>query len=129
MVVVVVVEGRENDKEFLWISTKLYPHGKPLIFLSYLDFRFLNSYTNKHTADTFIDRKRAEMVAVQVALEKLRQRDWLLTTENEIFKMENVNHEKRVMELETEVKKLSGQQNLQQRIDHHTKIKARFKYF
>ncbi|CAL5333677.1 unnamed protein product [Camellia sinensis] len=70
-----------------------------------------------------IDRKQAEMVAVQVALEKLRQRDRLLTTENGMFKMENVDHKKRVMELETEVKKLSGQQNLQQRIHHHTKIK------
>jgi kinesin family protein 15 len=29
------------------------------------------------------------------------------------------------MELEGEVKKLSGQQNLQQRIHHHAKIKAR----
>lgn len=29
------------------------------------------------------------------------------------------------MELETEVKKLSGQQNIQQRIHHHAKIKVR----
>lgn len=28
------------------------------------------------------------------------------------------------MELETEVKKLSGQQNIQQRIHHHAKIKV-----
>lgn len=39
--------------------------------------------------------------------------------------MENGNHKKRVMELEVEVKKLSGQQNIQQRIHHHAKIKAR----
>ncbi|KAJ8763372.1 hypothetical protein K2173_002255 [Erythroxylum novogranatense] len=70
-----------------------------------------------------IDCKQAEMVAAQVALEKLRQRDQLLKTENELLKMENTNHKKRVMELEGEVRKLSGQQNLQQRIHHHAKIK------
>ncbi|XP_048337159.2 kinesin-like protein KIN-12D isoform X1 [Ziziphus jujuba] len=70
-----------------------------------------------------IDRKQAELVALQVALEKLRQRDELLKTENEMLKVENVNHKKKVMELEEEVNKLSGQQNLQQRIHHHAKIK------
>ncbi|OIT33598.1 phragmoplast orienting kinesin 2 [Nicotiana attenuata] len=70
-----------------------------------------------------IERKQAEMVAAQIALEKLHQRDHLLTTENEMIKMENVNHKKRVMELEADIKKLSGQQNLQQRIHHHAKIK------
>ncbi|CBI32470.3 unnamed protein product, partial [Vitis vinifera] len=72
-----------------------------------------------------IDRKQAEMVAAQIALEKLRQRDQLLKTENEMLKLENVKHKKKVMELEGEVKKLSGQQNLQQRIHHHAKIKAK----
>ena len=43
--------------------------------------------------------------------------------------MEKVNYKKKVMELEGEVKKLSGQQNLQQRIHHHAKIKARFLHF
>ncbi|XP_057966007.1 kinesin-like protein KIN-12F [Malania oleifera] len=70
-----------------------------------------------------IDRKQAEMVALQISLEKLRQQDRLLLTENEMFKMENINHKKKVMELESEVKKLCGQQNLQQRIHHHAKIK------
>ncbi|XVE49142.1 hypothetical protein DITRI_Ditri01bG0058600 [Diplodiscus trichospermus] len=70
-----------------------------------------------------IDRKKAEVVAAQIALEKIRQRDQLLKTENEMLKMENVNYKKKVMELEGEVKKLSGQQNLQQRIHHHAKIK------
>ncbi|KAF8406359.1 hypothetical protein HHK36_008446 [Tetracentron sinense] len=71
-----------------------------------------------------IDRKHAEMVAARFALEKLRQRDQFLTTENEKMKIENVNHKKKVMELEDEVNMLSGQQNLQQRIHHHAKIKA-----
>nr|GMC78383.1 kinesin-like protein KIN-12D [Ipomoea batatas] len=70
-----------------------------------------------------IERKQAEMMAAKVALEKLHERDQLLTTENEMIKMENINHKKRVMELEAEVKKLSGQQNLHQRIHHHAKIK------
>ncbi|XP_039039829.1 kinesin-like protein KIN-12D [Hibiscus syriacus] len=70
-----------------------------------------------------IDRKQAELVTAQVELEKLRQRDQLLKTENEMLKMENVNYKKKAIELEGEVKKLSGQQNLQQRIHHHAKIK------
>ncbi|XP_015061958.1 kinesin-like protein KIN-12D isoform X1 [Solanum pennellii] len=70
-----------------------------------------------------IERKQAETVAVQIALEKLRQRNHLLTTENEMLKMENMNHKKKVIELEADIKKLSGQQNLQQRIHHHAKIK------
>lgn len=35
-----------------------------------------------------IERKQAEMVAAQVALEKLRHRDQLLTTENEMLKVQ-----------------------------------------
>ncbi|XP_004292458.1 PREDICTED: uncharacterized protein LOC101313387 [Fragaria vesca subsp. vesca] len=70
-----------------------------------------------------IERKQAETIAAQIALEKLRQRDQLHRTENEVLKMENANHKKKVMELEGEVDKLSGQQNIQQRIHHHAKIK------
>ncbi|KAI9123783.1 hypothetical protein K1719_005083 [Acacia pycnantha] len=70
-----------------------------------------------------VDRKQAELVAAQIALEKLRQRDQSLKTENEILKMENVNNKNKALELEEEIKKLSGQQNLQQRIHHHAKIK------
>ncbi|KAG8368314.1 hypothetical protein BUALT_Bualt15G0032700 [Buddleja alternifolia] len=70
-----------------------------------------------------IERKQAELMAAHVALEKLRQQDQLLATENEMLKMANSNNKKRVMELEAEVKKLSGQQNIQQRIHHHAKIK------
>lgn len=38
--------------------------------------------------------------------------------------MDNVNQKNKVLELKLEVKKLSGQQNIQQRIHHHDKIKA-----
>ncbi|KAK4848274.1 hypothetical protein QYF36_011166 [Acer negundo] len=72
-----------------------------------------------------IDRKQAELVSAQIALEKLRQQDQSLRTENEMLKMENVKYKKLVMELDGEVKKLSGQQNIHQRIHHHAKIKAR----
>ncbi|RXH88151.1 hypothetical protein DVH24_042222 [Malus domestica] len=36
-----------------------------------------------------IDRKQAELIAVQIALEKLKQRDQLIKTENEMLKEEN----------------------------------------
>lgn len=36
-----------------------------------------------------MDRKQAELVAVQIALENLRQREQLLKTENEMLKVEN----------------------------------------
>ncbi|XP_035540732.1 kinesin-like protein KIN-12D isoform X2 [Juglans regia] len=70
-----------------------------------------------------IDRKQAEMVGAQIALEKLWRQDQLHKTENEMLKIENLHRKQKVMELEGEVKKLSGQQNLQQRIHHHAKIK------
>ncbi|XP_051135829.1 kinesin-like protein KIN-12D isoform X2 [Andrographis paniculata] len=70
-----------------------------------------------------IERKQSELMAAHVALERLRHQDKLLATENEMLKVENANHKKRVMELEIEVKKLCGQQNIQQRIHHHAKIK------
>ncbi|KAL1534695.1 kinesin-like protein KIN-12D [Salvia divinorum] len=70
-----------------------------------------------------IERKQGELMSALVALEKLRQQDQRLATENEMLKTENTIHKKRVMELEGEVKKLSGQQNIQQRIHHHAKIK------
>ena len=43
--------------------------------------------------------------------------------------MENLSKKNKVMELEEEIKKLSGQQNLQQRIHHHAKIKVGFYHF
>jgi hypothetical protein len=36
-----------------------------------------------------IDRKQAELVDAQIALEKLRQRDQLLKTENELLRVED----------------------------------------
>ncbi|KAL9174096.1 hypothetical protein ABFS82_02G030000 [Erythranthe guttata] len=70
-----------------------------------------------------IERKQAETMAAHVALEKLRQQDQQLATENGMLKIDNGINKKRVAELEAEIKKLSGQQNIQQRIHHHAKIK------
>lgn len=63
------------------------------------------------------------MVAARVTAEKMRFRDETLTAENDKLKTQTAGLQKRIGELEQEVKKLSGQQNLQQRIHHHAKIK------
>lgn len=64
------------------------------------------------------------MMTARVAAEKLRQRNQEFGAENEALKVENATQKKKLLELELEVKKLSGQQNLQQRIHHHAKIKV-----
>ncbi|KAJ9561218.1 hypothetical protein OSB04_006378 [Centaurea solstitialis] len=61
-------------------------------------------------------RWREEIERKQVEMEQVCLQDQLLATENEMFK-------KKVTDLEAEIKKLSGQQNIQQRIHHHAKIK------
>ena len=53
---------------------------------------FLHKVTTQDYVDKFrwleeIDRKQAELVAAQIALEKLRQREKLLSTENEKLKV------------------------------------------
>ncbi|KAL3700311.1 hypothetical protein R1sor_018333 [Riccia sorocarpa] len=70
-----------------------------------------------------INRRQAESVAARVSAEKLRLRDSLLATDNEKLKVEVSSLRKKVSDLEEEYRKLSGQQNLQQRIHHHAKIK------
>ncbi|GJT74450.1 kinesin-like protein KIN-12D [Tanacetum coccineum] len=49
-----------------------------------------------------IERKQSEMIAAEIALEQLRQRDHLLATENEMFKKEIANHKMKVIKLEGE---------------------------
>ncbi|KAJ0980308.1 hypothetical protein J5N97_008563 [Dioscorea zingiberensis] len=70
-----------------------------------------------------INQKQTELVASRSTLEKLQQREQLLTTENEILKANSSKHKQMIMELEHEIEKLSKQQNLQQRIHHHAKTK------
>lgn len=98
-----------------------------------------------------INERQAELASLRNTLEKLRQRERMLTTENEMLKVQilvfivdsafsvlfplilpastwlqvdNSKHKKMIVELEHEIDKLSKQQNLQQRIHHHAKTKA-----
>ncbi|XP_039139825.1 kinesin-like protein KIN-12F [Dioscorea cayenensis subsp. rotundata] len=70
-----------------------------------------------------INERQAELASLRNTLEKLRQRERMLTTENEMLKVDNSKHKKMIVELEHEIDKLSKQQNLQQRIHHHAKTK------
>ncbi|KAK4789861.1 hypothetical protein SAY86_017165 [Trapa natans] len=70
-----------------------------------------------------MDQRQVELVAAQVALENLQLHEQLLMAENDMLKVDNSNYKKKAMELEGENLRLSGQQNLQQRIHHHAKIK------
>ncbi|KAI3509543.1 hypothetical protein L1887_24905 [Cichorium endivia] len=78
-----------------------------------------NKKTRIHN-EFVVERQRLqdEIKRLQVALEQIHQQDHLLKTENEIFKIEIDNLKKDVMDLE-----IAGQQNLQQQIHHHAKIK------
>ncbi|CAM6042219.1 unnamed protein product [Sphagnum compactum] len=70
-----------------------------------------------------IDHRRSETMAACISVEKLRKDNKSLIAENEKIKEENLSQQNCIGELKDEVNKLSGQQNLQQRIHHHTKIK------
>ncbi|KAG0565723.1 hypothetical protein KC19_7G010200 [Ceratodon purpureus] len=70
-----------------------------------------------------LSRKQADLVASQAAVEKLREREKTLVAENKKLKGDNRMQLKKIGLLEQEIKTLSGQQNLQQRIKHHAKIK------
>ncbi|XP_024367331.1 kinesin-like protein KIN-12F isoform X4 [Physcomitrium patens] len=70
-----------------------------------------------------ISRRQSDLLAAQATIEKLQERERALRTENENIKDELRVQQKKAGNLEEEVKKLSGQQNLQQRIKHHAKIK------
>lgn len=70
-----------------------------------------------------IQKQQVEMTAARVTAEQMRFRDDTLTAENEKLKTQSTALRKRICDLEQEMKKLSGQQNLQQRIHHHAKIK------
>lgn len=71
-----------------------------------------------------MNRRQAEAVAARVASDKLKRSHDAMSSENEQLKERNAGLVKKVNALEAEVKKLSGQQNLSQRIHHHAKIKV-----
>ncbi|XP_024397560.1 kinesin-like protein KIN-12D isoform X2 [Physcomitrium patens] len=70
-----------------------------------------------------ISRKQLELLAAQESVENLREREKALVAENKKLVTDNRNQLKKIGHLEQEVKSLSGQQNLQQRIKHHARIK------
>ncbi|GAQ87605.1 hypothetical protein KFL_003640070 [Klebsormidium nitens] len=70
-----------------------------------------------------MNRRQAEALAARVATEKLKRSHEAMSGENEQLRERNGGLTKKVTSLEAEVKKLSGQQNLSQRIHHHAKIK------
>ncbi|XP_078442016.1 phragmoplast orienting kinesin 2 [Wolffia australiana] len=70
-----------------------------------------------------INKKHSEMMAAKAALEGIREREQLLSADNEILKAANAKQKKAVAQLEDEVKRLQREQNLQHRIHHHAKIK------
>ncbi|WVZ91025.1 hypothetical protein U9M48_037258, partial [Paspalum notatum var. saurae] len=71
-----------------------------------------------------INQKQSELGAARITIEKLRQQDHFTVAENELLKAENSNYKTIILNLEDEVKKLTRQQNLQLRINHHVKTKV-----
>ncbi len=63
-------------------------------------------------------------MTARVSAEKLRQRNQEDGAGNEALKAESSTQKKKLLELEFEVKKLSGQQNLPQTIHHHARVKG-----
>ncbi|KAK8458483.1 hypothetical protein SEVIR_3G388200v4 [Setaria viridis] len=70
-----------------------------------------------------INQKQSELGAARINIEKLRQREHFMIAEIELLKAENSNYKTIILNLEDEVKKLTRQQNLQLRINHHVKTK------
>ncbi|XP_062204039.1 kinesin-like protein KIN-12F isoform X2 [Phragmites australis] len=70
-----------------------------------------------------MNQKQSELGAARITIEKLRQREHFMVAEVELLKAENSNYKTIILNLEDEVKKLTRQQNLQLRINHHVKTK------
>jgi kinesin family protein 15 len=71
-----------------------------------------------------INQRQSELGAARITIEKLRQKEHFMVAEIELLKAENANGKAIIFNLEDEVKKLTRQQNLQLRINHHVKTKA-----
>ncbi|GJX38687.1 kinesin-like protein KIN-12D [Tanacetum coccineum] len=67
------------------------------------------------------ESQRLRREELEQELQKIRLQEQSLTTENEAFKVEIANYKMKVIELEDEIKKLPGQQILEQQI-HHLEI-------
>ncbi|EEC69596.1 hypothetical protein OsI_38942 [Oryza sativa Indica Group] len=66
-----------------------------------------------------INQRQSELGAARITIEKLRQKEHFMVAEIELLKAENANGKAIIFNLEDEVKKLTRQQNLQLRINHH----------
>uniref|UniRef100_A0A0E0MP56 Kinesin motor domain-containing protein n=1 Tax=Oryza punctata TaxID=4537 RepID=A0A0E0MP56_ORYPU len=66
-----------------------------------------------------INQRQSELGAACITIEKLRQKEHFMVAEIELLKAENANGKAIIFNLEDEVKKLTRQQNLQLRINHH----------
>ncbi|KAL5781898.1 hypothetical protein ACOSP7_006927 [Xanthoceras sorbifolium] len=68
-------------------------------------------------------RKEADMLAAQVTVEQLQERDQLLSAQNEMLKMDKTNLLRRITELDDMVKTLLGTQSTLGQIQQTSKIK------
>ncbi|OVA13546.1 Kinesin [Macleaya cordata] len=67
-----------------------------------------------------INQREADILAAQLKVEQLRERDHMLTAQNEMLKMDKTNLKRTVTEM---VKKQFVPQNIQQRVQQTTKMK------
>ncbi|KAJ0979998.1 hypothetical protein J5N97_015472 [Dioscorea zingiberensis] len=66
-----------------------------------------------------INERKAEMLACQVKVEQLQQRDQMLRAQNEMLKLDKANLHRKIAELDEAVKKLAGPQSIiHDRIQH-----------
>uniref|UniRef100_A0A453JTW2 Uncharacterized protein n=3 Tax=Aegilops tauschii subsp. strangulata TaxID=200361 RepID=A0A453JTW2_AEGTS len=70
-----------------------------------------------------INQRQSELGAARITVEQLRQKEHFMVAEVDLLKAENANYKTIIFNLEDEVKKLTRQQNLQLRINHHAKTK------
>ncbi|KAM3272375.1 hypothetical protein ACQJBY_042491 [Aegilops geniculata] len=70
-----------------------------------------------------INQRQSELGAARITVEQLRQKEHFMVAEVDLLKAENANYKTIIFNLEDEVKKLTKQQNLQLRINHHVKTK------
>lgn len=79
---------------------------------------FITFFVESVRAVSYIPSKPTVVVGLSMAA-CIPPLNWLL-----MMQTQSAGLQKRIGELEQEIKKLSGQQNLQQRIHHHAKIKV-----
>nr|XP_027115822.1 kinesin-like protein KIN-12E isoform X3 [Coffea arabica] len=74
-----------------------------------------------------VNRREADVLATHMILEQVRERDQLLSAQNEMLKADKTNLQRRVAELDDMVKKLIGRQNIVVQKQQQTSSFARLK--